>query len=332
MKAIVLESAENPLVIKDVAKPTPGPGEVLVQIKAAALNRRDWWITQGKYAGIKYPTILGADGAGIVAEAGEDATDWLNKEVIINPSHNWGEHPEFQSKEFKILGLPEDGTLAEYVLVKAEYLYPKPAQLSWEQAASLPLAGLTSYRALFTKAHIKKGDKVLVIGVGAGTGSFLLQFALAAGAQVFVTSGTGEKIEMAKQMGASAGVNYKAQDWAEELKHLSGGGFDIVVDSSLGPDFAKIPDLCNPGGRIVFFGGTAGDIPELNGRPIFWKQLQLLGTTMGTQDDFKAMLNFVNDHQIIPVIDEVFALADAKKAFDKMGASKQFGKIVINLT
>jgi zinc-binding alcohol dehydrogenase/oxidoreductase len=331
MKAIVLESAENPLVIKDVAKPTPGPGEVLVQIKAAALNRRDWWITQGKYAGIKYPTILGADGAGIVAEAGEGATEWLNKEVIINPSHNWGEHPEFQSKEFKILGLPEDGTLAEYVLVKAEYLYPKPAQLSWEQAASLPLAGLTSYRALFTKAHIKKGDKVLVIGVGAGTGSFLLQFALAAGAQVFVTSGTGEKIEMAKQMGASAGVNYKAQDWAEELKHLSGGGFDIVVDSNLGPDFAKIPDLCNPGGRIVFFGGTAGDIPELNGRPIFWKQLQLLGTTMGTQDDFKAMLNFVNDHQIIPVIDEVFALADAKKAFDKMGASKQFGKIVINL-
>jgi zinc-binding alcohol dehydrogenase/oxidoreductase len=332
MKAIVLESAENPLVIKEVAKPTPGPGEVLVQIKAAALNRRDYWITVGKYAGIKYPTILGADGAGIVAEAGDGAGDWLSKEVVINPSHNWGEHPEFQSKEFKILGLPEDGTMAEYVLVKAEYLYPKPAHLTFEEASALPLAGLTSYRALFTKAHIKKGDKVLVVGVGAGTGSFLLQFAVAAGAQVFVTSGSGEKIEQAKLHGACAGVNYKAQDWAQELKHFSGGGFDIVVDSALGPDFAKIPDLCNPGGRIVFFGGTAGNIPGLNARPIFWKQLQILGTTMGTQEDFKAMLAFVNEHKIVPIVDEVFPLADAKKAFDKMCAAKQFGKLVIKIS
>ncbi|GGH22624.1 zinc-binding dehydrogenase [Mucilaginibacter phyllosphaerae] len=329
MKAIVLESAENPIIVKEVAKPTPGPGEVLVQIKAAALNRRDWWITQGKYAGIKYPTILGADGAGIVTETGEGAGDWLGKEVIINPSHNWGESPEFQGKDFKILGLPNDGTLADYVLVKAEYLYPKPAHLTFEQAAALPLAGLTAYRALFTKAQLKKGDKVLVVGVGAGTGSFTLQFAVAAGAQVFVTSGSGEKIEQAKQLGAAAGVNYKAQDWAEELKHLSSGGFDVVVDSALGPDFNKIPDLCRPGGRIVFFGGTAGNIPELNARPIFWKQLQILGTTMGTDEDFKAMLAFVDQYRIVPVIDEVFPLADAKKAFDKMGASKQFGKLVI---
>ncbi|QHS55169.1 zinc-binding dehydrogenase [Mucilaginibacter sp. 14171R-50] len=331
MKAVVLESAENPLVIKDVAKPTPGAGEVLVQVKAAALNRRDWWITQGKYAGIKYPTILGADGAGVVSDAGDGAKEWLGKEVIINPSHNWGEHAEFQSKEFKILGLPDDGTMAEYVLVKAEYLYSKPAHLTFEQASALPLAGITSYRALFTKAHIKKGDKVLIVGVGAGTGTFLLQFALAAGAKVFVTSGTGEKIEQARQLGACAGVNYKAQDWAQELKHFAGGGFDIIVDSALGPDFARMPDLCNPGGRIVFFGGTAGNIPELNARPIFWKQLQIIGTTMGTQQDFKAMLDFVNLHKIVPVVDDVYPLADASKAFDKMGAATQFGKIVIKI-
>nr|WP_294942187.1 zinc-binding dehydrogenase [uncultured Mucilaginibacter sp.] len=331
MKAIVLESAENPIVYKEVDKPTAGPGEVLVKIKAAALNRRDYWISIGKYAGLKYPTILGADGAGIVAEAGEGAEEWLGKDVIINPSHNWGSHPEFQSKEFKILGLPEDGTLAEYVKVKAEYLYPKPAHLTFEQAAALPLAGLTAYRALFTKAHLKKGDKVLIVGVGAGTGTFLLQWAVAAGAQVFVTSGGGEKILRAKQLGAAAGVNYRAQDWAEELKHFSGGGFDIVVDSALGPDFNKIPDLCNPGGRIVFFGGTAGNIPELNARPIFWKQLQILGTTMGTQEDFQAMLNFVVKHQIVPVVDEVFPLANAKQAFEKMGASAQFGKLVITM-
>jgi NADPH:quinone reductase-like Zn-dependent oxidoreductase len=183
---------------------------------------------------------------------------------------------------------------------------------------------------LFTKAKAKKGNKVLIVGVGAGTGTFLLQFAVAAGCQVFVTSGSGEKLERAKQLGAAAGVNYKAQDWAEELKHLA-GGFDVVIDSALGPDFNKIPDLCNPGARIAFFGGTAGNLPEINARPIFWKQLQLLGTTMGTQAEFKAMIDFVAEHKIVPVIDEVYPLANAKDAIEKMGANKQFGKLVISI-
>jgi len=253
MKAIVLEGLGNPLVLKEVEKPTLKPGEVLVKIKAAALNRRDYWITVGKYAGIKYPSILGSDGAGIVEEVGSDEDKhWISKEVIINPSHDWGDHPEYQSKEFKILGLPEEGTFAEYVKVRAEYLHAKPTHLSWQQAAALPLAGLTAYRALFTKGRAKKGDKVLVSGAGSGTGTFALQWAVAAGCQVFVTSGSGEKIDRAKQMGAMAGVNYKAQDWAEQLQHLS-GGFDVIIDSALGDGFAKFLDLSNPGARIVFF-------------------------------------------------------------------------------
>jgi zinc-binding alcohol dehydrogenase/oxidoreductase len=329
MKAIVLEAADKPLVLKEVEKPALKPGEVLVKIKAAALNRRDYWITTGKYAGIKYPSILGSDGAGVVAEAGSDAEKkWIGREVIINPSHDWGDHPEFQSKDFKILGLPEDGTFSEYVKVKTEYLYPRPAHLTWEQAAALPLAGLTAYRALFTKAKAAKKDKVLITGVGSGTGSMALQFAHAAGCQVFVTSGIGEKIERAKQLGAVAGVCYKAQDWAEQLLHLS-GGFDVIIDSALGEGFAKLPDICNPGARIVIFGGTAGDMPALNGRKIFWKQLQILGTTMGTRDEFKAMADFVTEHQIVPVIDEIFPLADAQQAVNKMKSSSQFGKIVL---
>lgn len=331
MKAIVLEAADQPLIWKDVEKPTLEAGEVLVEIKAAALNRRDWWITQGKYAGIKYPSILGSDGSGVVAEVGADVDQsWMGKEVIINPGNNWGGHPEYQQKEFKILGLPDDGTFAEYVKTGAEYLYPKPAHLTWEQAAAIPLAGLTAYRALFTKGKAKKGDKVLIVGVGAGTGSFALQFALAAGCQVFVTSGSGEKIEAAKVLGAAAGVSYKAQDWAEQLKHLA-GGFDVIIDSALGEGFAKLLDLCNPGARIVFFGGTAGNLPELNARKIFWKQLSLLGTTMGTQEDFKAMLHLINDHKIIPVVDEVFPLAKAEQAVRKMDNSAQFGKIVLKV-
>ncbi|HAL83780.1 MAG TPA: alcohol dehydrogenase [Mucilaginibacter sp.] len=329
MKAIVLEGPDQPLSLKEVEKPALKPGEVLVKIKAAALNRRDYWITIGKYAGIKYPIILGSDGAGLVAEAGSDAEkEWLGKEVIINPGYDWGSHPEYQSKEFKILGLPEDGTFAEYVRVRAEYLYPKPPHLSWEQAAALPLAGLTAYRALFTKGRAAKGDKVLIVGVGAGTGSFALQWALAAGCEVFVTSGSDEKIERAKQMGATAGVNYKSPDWAEVLQGLA-GGFDVIIDSALGEGFAKLPDICNPGARIVLFGGTAGNIPELNGRKIFWKQLQIIGTTMGTNEEFKAMVDFVNKHKIIPVIDEVFPLADAEIAVQRMANSSQFGKIVL---
>ena len=329
MKAIVLEAPDKPLVWKDVETPTLAPGEVLVKIKAAALNRRDYWITIGKYAGLKYPTIIGSDGAGIVTEIGEgvDKT-WLNKEVVINPGNKWGEHEEFQGKDFKILGLPDDGTFAEYVKTRAEYLHNKPAYLTWEQAAAFPLAGLTAYRALFVKGKAKKGDTVLISGAGSGTGTFALQWAVAAGCRVFVTSGSGEKIEQARQLGALAGVSYKAQDWAEELKHIS-GGFDIIIDSALGEGFAKFPDICNPGARIVFFGGTAGDMPAINGRKIFWKQLQILGTTMGTHTDFTQMLDFMEQHQIVPVIDEVFPLADAGKAIEKMGKSSQFGKLVL---
>lgn len=328
---MVLEAADKPLVLKEVEKPVPQTDEVLVQIKAAALNRRDYWITAGKYAGIKYPSILGSDGAGIVAEIGSNIDKtWLNKEVVINPCHNWGSHEEYQNRDFTILGLPENGTFAEYVKVKAEYLYPKPAHLSWEQAAALPLAGLTSFRALFTKAKAKKGDKVLVTGVGGGTGVFTLQWAVAVGCKVFVTSGSGDKIQRAKDLGASAGVCYKAQDWAQELQHLT-GGFDVIIDSALGNGFDKLLDVSNPGGRIVFFGGTAGNIPPLNGRKIFWKQLQILGTTMGSPDDFKAMIDFVNKHKITPVIDEVFPLAQAQKAIDKMENTSHFGKLVLTI-
>jgi zinc-binding alcohol dehydrogenase/oxidoreductase len=330
MKAIVLEAADKPLVFEEVEKPILKPGEVLVKLKAAALNRRDYWITIGKYAGIKYPVILGSDGAGIVYEVADDEDKYLlDQEVIINPGYGWGDDERFNAEDFNILGLPHDGTLAEYVKVGADQLFPKPAHLSWEQAAAVPLAGVTTYRALFTKGKAKKGDKVLITGVGGGTGVFALQWAIAAGCKVFVTSGSGDKINTAKQLGASAGVNYHAQDWAEQLQHLA-GGFDVIVDSALGDGFAKLPDLCNPGGRIVIFGGTAGNIPPLNGRKIFWKHLQIIGTKMGSPADFKAMVDFVNMHQIVPVIDEVFSLADTAKAIAKMENSSQFGKIVIS--
>ena len=329
MKAIVLEGINESLIIKDVPKPVLKTGEALVKIKAAAFNRRDYWISKGQYAGLKFPIILGSDGAGIVAEVfDETEKHWLNKEVVINPGSQWGENPNFQSADFKILGLPDDGTFAEYVKVQTANLHMKPAHLDFKHAAAFPLAGLTAYRALFTKAKLAKSDVVLIAGVGGGAALFALQWALSFGAKVFVTSSSDEKINKAIALGAAGGVNYKEEGWDIKLKELA-GGIDVVIDSAVGPGFAKHLTYVNSGARLVFFGATAGDLPELNSRIIFWKQLQILGSTMGTATEFKEMLEFISTHKIVPVVEEVFNYEDANKAISLMGDSKQFGKIVL---
>jgi len=332
MKAIVLDGIKEPLVWKDVPIPDLGKGEALVRIKAASFNRRDWWIQQGRYAGLKFPIILGSDGAGIVeAVDGSAYGGWIGKEVVINPSIAWGADEAFQQKSFSILGLPQDGTFAEYVRVPAANLYEKPQYLSFEEAAALPLGGLTAYRALFSRAGLSVGQNVLVVGAGGGVATFALQWAVHAGAKVYVTSGRADKIEQAVALGAEGGVRYTDDNWAQQLQEKA-GGFDVIVDSALGDSFAHHLDLANPGGRIVFFGGTAGDLPTLNARKIFWKQLSLLGTTMGSPADFTHMLAFANQHRIKPVVDSVHPLAEAETALRKMDASAQFGKIVLTST
>lgn len=331
MKAIVLDGIKQPLVMKEVPIPEIGAEDALVRISAAAFNRRDWWIQQGQYAGLKFPIILGSDGAGVVEKVGADSDrDWVGREVIINPSLAWGENEAFQGKHFHILGLPQDGTFAEYVRVPVGNLHEKPAHLSTEEAAGLPLAGLTAYRALFSRARLKTGEKVLVVGSGGGVATFALQWAVYAGADVYVTSGTSGKIAQAVALGAKGGVRYTDADWAQQLREAA-GGFDVIVDSALGEGFAHHLDLANPGGRIVFFGGTAGNIPALNARKIFWKQLSILGTTMGSPQDFAQLLAFAARHKARPVIDSVYPLSEAEQALRKMDNSKQFGKIVLRI-
>ena len=329
MKAVILKDKNEPLVWRDAEKPAPSNGEVLVNIKAAAFNHRDLWIQKGQYAGIRYPIILGSDGSGIVSELGNGVIDsWLNKEVVINPGMNWGNDPNFHDRHFKILGLPDNGTFAEYVKVSAEYLYEKPAYLSFEEAASIPLAGLTAYRALFTRGQVKQGDKVLITGIGGGVALMVLKMALAIGADVYVTSGSDEKIERAVALGAKLGVNYKISSWYK-LFQSAVEGLDVIIDSAAGDDFKHLIELANPGGKIVFYGGTQGPISTLNPQKIFWKHLSILGTTMGTQKEFAAMLSLFETHKIKPVIDEVFDMADAEKAIRKMDNGAQFGKIVL---
>ncbi len=198
MQALVLEGANQPLQLKEVPDPVAGPGEVVVKIEAVALNHRDLWIQKGQYAGLKFPIILGSDGCGVVETCGEGVDRvWQGREVIINPALDWGSRPEVQANEFRILGLPDDGTFAERVRVPVSQLVDKPLHLSAQQAAALPLAGLTAYRALFSRAGLRGGERVLITGVGGGAALFALQYAVAAGGKVFVTSGSDAKIAQA---------------------------------------------------------------------------------------------------------------------------------------
>ncbi|GAB3535119.1 zinc-binding dehydrogenase [Pontibacter brevis] len=332
MKAVTLKETGKPLEIINKAKPQPGEGEVLVQVKAAALNHRDVWIQHGQYANIQLPALPGSDGAGVVAEAGAGVDEsWIGREVIIDPSTGWGSNPRAQGRDFKILGMPQEGTFAEYVKVPVGNLHEKPQHLSFEEAAAVPLAGVTAYRALFTRCDLQAGERVLVTGAGGGVALFAVQFAVAAGAEVWVTSSSEEKIERAKALGAKGGISYKAADWGRQLKEQAEGGFDVMIDSAGGEGFAQLIRIANPGARIGNYGRTAGMIKELNPAEIFWKQISINGTTMGTAQDFADMVQFIKEKKIQPVVDKIFSLEEAEQAFRRMDEGKQFGKIVLKV-
>lgn len=330
-RALTLDAVGEPFKIKTVELTELKAGEAAVRVHAAALNHRDLWIQKGQYAGLKFPVVPGSDGAGVVERVGPgvDAA-WVGRSVVINPSLDWGPSVEAQGKDFRILGLPDSGTFAEWIKVPAANLAPMPPHLSFAEAASLPLAGLTAYRALFTRGRIQAGEKILVTGIGGGVALFLLRFGLAAKARVFVTSGSEEKLRRAMDLGAAGGVNYNDEKWAEALQEKA-GPFDCIIDSAGGPGFPKLCDLCRPGGRLVFFGATVGNPKELPLRKVFWRQLDLLGTTMGSPADFSDMMDFVERERIVPVVDGIYPLEQADEAFRRMDAAGQFGKLVLKI-
>lgn len=336
MKAVILRQLGGPhqLQVEEVAIPEPGPGQVRVRLHASALNRRDVWITLGQYPGIRLPCTAGSDGAGVVDKIGpavpDDllAQDRLGQEVVIYPAYDWGANPRFPSPTFRVLGMPDPGAFAEYLCVPAAHLFPKPAHLNWEQAAALPLAGLTSWRALMTQGAAQPGETVLVTGIGGGVATFALKWAVALGARVFVTSGDDHKLEQARQLGAAGGVNYRAEDWGQQLTKLS-GGVDVVVDGTGGPAFKGCFSVLKPGGRLVVYGSTAGNSPGLDLARLFFRQVRIVGSTMGSPAEFAAMLRFVADHRIVPVIDQSFALDQAVAAHQRLLAAEQMGKIIL---
>jgi len=325
-------TALNQLAVTTLPSPIPGPGEVRVRLRAAALNHRDLWIKLGQYAGISYPCTPGSDGAGVVEAVGPGVDRaWIAREVIINPSFGWGDREDAQGPDFSILGLPRPGTLAEEITVPVSQLSARPAHLGWTEAAALPLASLTAYRALFARARVERGDRVLITGIGGGVALAALQFAVALGAETWVTSGSPDKLARAAALGARQGFDYRDPAWPRAAVRAAGGPFSVVVDSAGGPGFESLIDVAAPGARIVFFGATHGNPPSLPSRKVFWRQLSLLGSTMGSPRDWSAMLDCVTTRRITPIVSEVFPLAEAGAAFDHLAAAGQFGKIVLRM-
>lgn len=332
MKAAVFRGKGVPLHLGEFSKPKPIKDQVLIKLKTAALNHRDLWIQQEQ----DQPTraegiVLGSDGYGIITDVGEDADPLLiGADVIINPSMDWGTNPVVQGDTYKILGYPDHGTLAEYVAVSKKYIIEKPENLSDEECAAVPLSGLTAYRALFSKARLRAKEKVLITGVGGGAALWALTFAVAYGTKVFVTSGSDEKIQKAVALGAVGGFNYKDPEWANKAKKEA-GGFDIIIDSAGGDQFSKLLDLAFPGGRIANFGRTAGETSHIPTRLLYWKQLSIFGSTMGTRDEFLSMIDFIESRKLKPVIDSVYSLDAVEEAYRRMESGNQFGKIVIKI-
>lgn len=330
MRAIVL-AAPGKIEMKDVPVPVLSAGKALVKIKAVALNRRDDFIREGKYPDIKTGIILGSDGAGVVESVHDDEhKEWVGKEVVINPNIEWGSNPDVKSSKYSILGMPIDGTFAEYISVPVDRLNHKPFHMDILQASALPLGGLTAFRALFRKGELRAGQNVLISGFGGGVAQFAFLFAKAADANVYITSGSDDKIEKALKMGAKGGYNYKKQTTYDELWKTK-GGFDLIIDSAGGDQINNFIKMLRPAGKLVFYGATNGKPDKVDLYRMFWNQLSLMGTTMGSDQEFQEMLAFVSKHQIRPIVDSIRPFSKLAESFSDIAKPNKVGKIVFQV-
>lgn len=325
MQAYVLEKGS--LQVKTMPEPEAKEGEVVVRLKVAGLNRRDLYI-EGRVGVKDDPLILGSDGAGVIEVIGDGVADWqVGDEVIINPSLGWEKNSAVPPEGYEILGMPDHGTLAEKIAISATQIEKRPAALTWEQSGVLALAGLTGYRALFTRGKVQNGDTVFIPGAGSGVASFLIQLAKAADARVIVTSRDESKRKAALELGADRAIATES-DWFKELKDET---IDLVIESVGAATFNRSLQVVKQGGTIVVFGATTEDVVSLNLRDFFYGQYNLLGSTMGSREELREMIQFCETHDIKPVVGKTFPLANCPEAFQFLKENKQFGKIAITM-
>lgn len=325
MRAVVLERFGGPEVLttRDIPDPAPREGWVTVDLKACALNWHDCLVRQGRYPGVPLPHVIGSDGAGVRSDTGE--------RVVVLPSLFWGDDERAPGPDWEILGDRTPGTYAERVSVPAANVLPLPAGWSFTDAAALPLAGLTAFRALFVRGELRAGETVLVLGAGGGVASIAIALAHAAGARVLVTTSSEEKLELAQALGAEDGALYTDDDWPERIRALSGGrGADLVIDSvgaweqALGATAA--------GGRLVTFGATRTAATEVDVRRFYFAQQTILGTTMGSPRDFAGLLGLVDRLPAWrPLVDRILPLEEAAAAHALMESRGHSGKVVLHI-
>ncbi len=342
MKALAIteHGGIDKLQIMDLPKPSIGPDDVLISVHAVALNHLDLFVRNGSPAlKLPLPHIPGSDVSGVIAEVGANVRDLKpGQRVTVNPGLSCG-HCEFclggqQSlcAEFQILGEHLTGAAAEFVRVPAVNVLPIPDNFSFEAAAAAPLVFLTAWRALISRARLRAGEDVLVIGAGAGTGMAAIQIAKHAGARVYATSSSDEKLHKAKEIGADVVINYNTQEWDREVfKQTGRRGVDVVFESVGEATWLKSIRSLKRGGRMVVIGATTGPHPQEEIAYIFWKQIDILGSTMSNQREFREVMNLVLRGDLKPIIDGVYPLERAREAHARLESGEQFGKIVLTV-
>jgi NADPH:quinone reductase-like Zn-dependent oxidoreductase len=332
VKALLLASAEGPQSahLAEVAEPEPTAGEIKVELHAASLNHRELWISRGLYPGMALPTVMGADGAGIVSAIGE-AVDpvLLGKRVVLYPALNWGEDEDRPSDGFGLLGMPGPGTIAESIVIPAGNAVEIPAHLDFIHAASLPVAALTAFRALTRRAALKAGERLLITGVGGGVASLALLFAKAMGAHVIVTRGSHQNLAAARQCGADEIFNYRKEGWGKALR--KSGLVDVVFDGAPAASFSSYARSLAPGSRVVVYGSTGGVDFNVFAPDLFLHHASIIGTAMGSPSDFRSMIDFVERYRLEPIIERVFRLEEAQDALLHLEQGHQLGKVAIKI-
>jgi len=317
VKAIRIHEDGGPGVLRyeDAPDPEPGPDDVLIHLRAASLNRLDLWVRRG-LPSVPKPRILGADGAGV---------DESGRRVVINPGLEHGD-------KITVIGEHTDGTHAELIAIPASNVYPIPDGLAFEEAAAFPLVFETVYRMLVTRAGLEEDEWVLAWGAGSGIGSATLVIGKALGARVVATSSSEAKLERARGLGADVTVNHATGDVLEAVKEATGGaGVDVVVEHVGEATWQTSLQAVRAHGRLAICGATTGPNPKAALHRIWWKQLTILGSTMGTKADFEGAYELVASGKAKPVVDSVFPLADARAAHERMESGEQFGKIVLSI-